>query len=303
MNSTSLFKALLLAFMLVGASSVAYAQQKTISGKVSDSNGDPVMGAVVMAVVGGSTQGQTTDIDGMYTISIPSSVKTLTFSLLGYDDVIETIGNRTEINVTLKESSLYLEEAVSIGYAKVKRKDLTGSSVSVSGNDLAQVPATTAAQALSGKAAGLSIVSQSGAPGADLNITIRGGSSITQSTSPLYIVDGFAMEDGLKMVDINDIESIDVLKDASATAIYGAQGSNGVILITTKSGKAGKTTVTYNAYAQFEKISRNLAMLGPEDYVKYQYEFAMLNTGGKIGEWANMFGGSLSDPDFCVFLI
>ena len=182
MNSTSLFKALLLAFMLVGASSVAYAQQKTISGKVSDSNGDPVMGAVVMAVVGGSTQGQTTDIDGMYTISIPSSVKTLTFSLLGYDDVIETVGNRTEINVTLKESSLYLEEAVSIGYAKVKRKDLTGSSVSVSGNDLAQVPATTAAQALSGKAAGLSIVSQSGAPGADLNITIRGGSSITQST-------------------------------------------------------------------------------------------------------------------------
>lgn len=298
MNSTSLFKALLLAFMLVGASSVAYAQQKTISGKVSDSNGDPVMGAVVMAVVGGSTQGQTTDIDGMYTISIPSSVKTLTFSLLGYDDVIETVGNRTEINVTLKESSLYLEEAVSIGYAKVKRKDLTGSSVSVSGNDLAQVPATTAAQALSGKAAGLSIVSQSGAPGADLNITIRGGSSITQSTSPLYIVDGFAMEDGLKMVDINDIESIDVLKDASATAIYGAQGSNGVILITTKSGKAGKTTVTYNAYAQFEKISRNLAMLGPEDYVKYQYEFAMLNTGGKIGAWANMFGGSLSDPDF-----
>lgn len=298
MNSTSLFKALLLAFMLVGASSVAYAQQKTISGKVSDSNGDPVMGAVVMAVVGGSTQGQTTDIDGMYTISIPSSVKTLTFSLLGYDDVIETVGNRTEINVTLKESSLYLEEAVSIGYAKVKRKDLTGSSVSVSGNDLAQVPATTAAQALSGKAAGLSIVSQSGAPGADLNITIRGGSSITQSTSPLYIVDGFAMEDGLKMVDINDIESIDVLKDASATAIYGAQGSNGVILITTKSGKAGKTIVTYNAYAQFEKISRNLAMLGPEDYVKYQYEFAMLNTGGKIGEWANMFGGSLSDPDF-----
>lgn len=124
MNSTSLFKALLLAFMLVGASSVAYAQQKTISGKVSDSNGDPVMGAVVMAVVGGSTQGQTTDIDGMYTISIPSSVKTLTFSLLGYDDVIETVGNRTEINVTLKESSLYLEEAVSIGYAKVKRKTL-----------------------------------------------------------------------------------------------------------------------------------------------------------------------------------
>ena len=298
MKLSILFKTLLLACLFAGNQSIAFAQQKTISGQVSDSKGEPLMGAVVMAMINGQTRGQTTDADGKYVIAVPSSVKTLTFSLLGYDDVIETIGSRTEINVTLIESSIYLEEAVSIGYAKVKRKDLTGSSVSVSGNDLAQIPATTAAQALSGKAAGLSIVSQSGAPGADLNITIRGGSSITQSNSPLYIVDGFAMEDGLKMVDINDIESIDVLKDASATAIYGAQGSNGVILITTKSGKAGKTTVSYNAYTQFEKISRKLAMLGPEDYVKYQYEFAMLNTGGKIGEWANMFGGSLSDSDF-----
>ncbi len=289
---------LLTAAMLMAGTICASAQNRTVSGTVTDSDGNPVMGAVVMAMVGNTPQGQTTDENGMYSIDIPASVKTLTYSLLGYDDVIETVGSRSTINVVLRESSLYLEEAVSIGYAKVKRKDLTGSSVSVSGNDLSQIPVTTAAQALSGKAAGLNIVTQNGAPGAEINITVRGGNSITQSTSPLYIVDGFAMEDGLRMVDINDIESIDVLKDASATAIYGAQGSNGVILITTKSGKAGKTTVSYNAYGQFERISKKLSMLGAEDYAKYQYEFAMLNTSGKIAEWANMFGGSLSDSDF-----
>lgn len=277
---------------------MSYAQDKTVTGKVTDSNGDPVYGAVVMANDGNSSIGEMTAEDGRYSITIPSGVKFLTYSLLGYEDVVENVSGRDVIDVVLRESSMYLEEAVSIGYAKVKRKDLTGSSVSVAGDELSQIPATTAAQALAGKAAGVSIVSRSGAPGSEININIRGGNSITQSTSPLYIVDGFAMEDALRMVDVNDIESIDVLKDASATAIYGAQGSNGVILITTKSGKAGKTTVTYNVYGQFEKLSKKLPMLGVEDYVKYQYEFAMLNTSGKIAEWADMFGGSLSDPDF-----
>ncbi len=298
MKLATFHKSLLAVLLLIGNCALALAQSRTVTGTVTDKNGDPVVGAVVMAVIDNTPQGQMTGVDGRYSIDIPASVKTLSFSLLGYDDVIETVGSRSVIDVTLTESSLYLEEAVSIGYAKVKRKDLTGSSVSVSGNDLSQIPVTTAAQALSGKAAGLNIVTQNGAPGADINITVRGGNSITQSTSPLYIVDGFAMEDGLRMVDINDIESIDVLKDASATAIYGAQGSNGVILITTKSGKSGKTQVSYNAYAQFERISKQLEMLGVEDYVKYQYEFAMLNTSGKIAEWANMFGGSLSDSDF-----
>jgi len=260
--------------------------------------GQPLYGAVVSARVGSSAIGQSADENGKYSITVPESVSTLLFSLLGYEDEVVNIQGRSIVDVSLEESSLFLEEAVSIGYAKVKRKDLTGSSASVSGSELSQIPVTTAAQALTGKAAGVSIITQSGAPGADINISIRGGNSITQSTSPLYIVDGFAMEDGLRMVDINDIESIDVLKDASATAIYGAQGSNGVILITTKSGRSGKTSVSYNAYAQFERISRKLSMLPVEDYVKYQYEFAMLNTSGKIADWADMFGGSLSDGDF-----
>ncbi len=189
-----------------------------------------------------------------------------------------------------------MEEVVAIGYAKVKRKDLTGSSVSVMGDDLKNVPVTTAAQALTGKAAGVNIVTQSGAPGADINITVRGGSSITQSTTPLYIVDGFAMENGLQNVDINDIATIDVLKDASATAIYGAQGSNGVILITTKSGKAGKTSVQYNTYFSFEKLGKKLDLLDVADYVKYQYEFQTY--AGNIDNWTDMFGGDKTAADF-----
>ena len=297
MKAINFCKSLLVAgLMLLGVS--AFAQNRTITGKVVDSNGDPVVGAVVMAASGNSTIGEMTDEKGQYSITVPQSVKSLSFTLLGYEDAVETIGSRSVINVTLQDSSLFLEEAVSIGYAKVKRKDLTGASASVGGSELTQIPVSTAAQALTGKVAGVNITTQSGAPGADINITVRGGNSITQSTAPLYIVDGFAMEDGLKMVDVNDIETIDVLKDASATAIYGAQGSNGVILITTKSGKSGKTSVSYNAYGEFEKVSKSLSMLGVEDYVKYQYEFAMLNSSGKIDEWANMFGGDVSSADF-----
>ncbi|MBQ9400260.1 MAG: TonB-dependent receptor [Bacteroidales bacterium] len=282
----SSFLLMVAVFMCFGVS--ALAQERHISGKVVDSNGDPIAGAVVIAREGAFTVGQSTDLDGNYSIDVPASVRTLTFSMLSYEDVTETIGGRSVINVVMPDASLYLEEAVSIGYAKVKRKDLTGSSVSVAGSEIAQVPVTTAAQALTGKAAGVNITTQSGAPGASVNITVRGGTSITQSTSPLYIVDGFAMENGLQNVDINDIESIDVLKDASATAIYGAQGSNGVILITTKSGKAGKTQVTYNGYVEFEKLGKKLALLGVEDYVKYQYEF--MEMAGKMSSWINMFG-------------
>lgn len=157
-------------------------------------------------------------------------------------------------------------------------------------------PVSTAAQALAGKAAGVNIVQQSGAPGSEINITVRGGTSITQGTQPLYIVDGFQMENGLQNVDINDIESIDVMKDASATAIYGARGSNGVILITTKSGKSGKTEVSYNGFVSFDHLGKKLDLLGVEDYVKYQYEFQLLRSNQS--SFANLFGGNINDADF-----
>lgn len=232
---------------------------------------DVVIGASVS--VKGSSNGTITDMDGNYTLTVSPADKELTISFIGYDTQIITIGNQTRIDVMLRESSHMLDEVVAIGYAKVKRRDLTGSSVSVGADELRMSPVTTAAQALAGKAAGVQIVTASGAPGADINITVRGGTSITQGTDPLYIVDGFQMENGLQNVDINDIESIDVMKDASATAIYGARGSNGVILITTKSGKSGKTEVSYNGFVSFDRLGKKLNLLGVEDYVKYQYEF------------------------------
>jgi len=231
-------------------------------------------------------------LDGNYTITVSPSDKELTFSFVGYDSQTISIGSQTRIDVTLQETSHMLDEVVAIGYAKVKRKDLTGAISSVSGAELASVPVVSAAQALQGKAAGVNIVTAGGAPDAGFNITIRGGTSITQSTKPIYIVDGFEMGDALSNIDINDIESIEILKDASSTAIYGSRGSNGIVMITTKSGKQGKTTVNYNTYLSFDKLSKKLNMMSnTEDFVKYQYEMAELQ--GKTTQWSNVFDNSL----------
>lgn len=284
----------LLMLLLIGCPLSIFAQNKTITGTVRDAI-DVVIGASV-TVKGDKSIGTITDMDGKFTLSVPATAKELVVSFIGYEDQMLPIGNKTHFDITLKESSVMLEEVVAIGYAKVKRKDLTGSSVSVSSNDLKMAPVTTAAQALQGKAAGVSVVQQSGAPGAEINITVRGGTSITQGTQPLYIVDGFQMENGLQNVDINDIESIDVMKDASATAIYGARGSNGVVLITTKSAKAGKTEVSYNGFVSFDKLGKKLDVLGVEDYVKYQYEFQALR--GSYSDFVGFFGGDLNAPDF-----
>lgn len=284
----------LLTVLLISCSLSVLAQNRTITGTVKDAM-DVVIGASVM-VKGNNSVGTITDLNGNYSISVPASAKDLVISFVGYETQTVAINNRTKIDITLKESTQMLEEVVAIGYAKVKRKDLTAATSSVGGEALAIAPVTTAAQALTGKAAGVSVTTQSGAPGADINIVVRGGTSITQSTSPLYIVDGFVMDDGLKNVDINDIASIDVMKDASATAIYGSAGANGVIIITTKSGKSGKTEVSYNAYVSFEKLGKKLSVLGVRDYARYQYEFQTL--AGNSDKWADMFGGNTSDADF-----
>lgn len=284
----------LLMLLLIGFPLSLIAQNKTLTGTVRDAI-DVVIGASV-TVKGNNAVGTITDMDGNFTLSVPASAKELVVSFIGYENQTVTIGSKTHFDVTLKESSVMLEEVVAIGYAKVKRKDLTAATASVGGAELAKVPVTTAAQALSGKAAGVNVIQQSGAPGADIQITVRGGTSITQSSEPLYIVDGFQMENGLQNVDINDIETIDVMKDASATAIYGSAGANGVILITTKSGKSGKTEVNYNGFVSFSKLGKKLDLLGVEDYVKYQYEFQLLR--GNEDSWAGIFGSDVSSPDF-----
>lgn len=274
--------------------SMAFAQNSIqVSGTVQDELG-PLPG--VSVAIKGTTTGTLTDLDGNFTLAVPNDKVTLTFTFLGYVPQNIVVGSNRTLNVTMKSEDNSLDEVVVIGYGTVRKKDLTGSTVSVKGSAIANIPVTTAAQALAGKAAGVNIVQQSGAPGANVQITVRGGTSITQGTEPLYIVDGFQMENGLQNVDVNDIESIDVMKDASATAIYGARGSNGVVLITTKSGKLGKTEVSYNTYFSFNRLGKKLDLLSVEDYVKYQYEFNELR--GDINRFANFFGGDVNAPDF-----
>lgn len=277
----------------VGAS---VAQSIVVTGTVTEKgSGDPLPGVSIL--IKGTSMGAQTSSTGTYKITVAGNGPvTLVFSSISYKNYESTVSASQTLNVQLEEASTVLNEVVAIGYATVKRKELTGSSVSVTGDDLKLAPVTTAAQALTGKAAGVSVITQSGAPGADINIVIRGGSTITQGSSPLYIVDGFQMDNALQEVDINDIASIDVLKDASSTSIYGSRGSNGVVLITTKSAKSGKTEVSYNGYYGFNKLGKKLPVLDVPDYVKYQYEFQIL--AGKEANWANYFGGNITAPDF-----
>ncbi|MDE5690824.1 MAG: TonB-dependent receptor plug domain-containing protein, partial [Alistipes sp.] len=293
----------LTALFCVAAQAVS-AQNRTVTGRVMGPDGMPVVGATVIATdsqhKNAPLSGTTTDIEGRYSISIPAAASTLTVQFIGYETQTATIGGgRSVYDFSLKDSSVMMEEVVAIGYAKVKRKDVTGSTVSVSGQELASVPVMTAAQALQGRAAGVNIISSSGAPGADVSVTVRGGTSITQDTKPLYIVDGFEMSDALTAIDINDIETIDVLKDASATAIYGARGSNGIILITTKSAKKGKTQVSYNTYFSFDVLSKKLNVISDRaDFARYQYELAAVGGGESTysAVYDNNYG--VDQPDF-----
>jgi len=273
------------------------AQDINVKGIVSDDTGEPLMGATVL--IKGTQKGVATNLDGDFTLAAPSK-GTLVISYIGCKTKEVAINGRTDLGeIVLESNTEVLDEVVAIGYGTVKKKDLTGAVSSVSGSDLAKVPATSAAAALQGKAAGLNIVSQSAAPGAKLNITVRGGTSLTQGTEPLYIVDGFAMSDALNNIDINDIETIDVLKDASSTAIYGARGSNGIIVITTKSAQKGKTKIDYNGYVTFDRLSKKLDMMDNAlDYVGYQYEFA--NLQDKLNAYSVVYDDRLGvdTPDF-----
>ncbi|MGF7230134.1 TonB-dependent receptor [Arachidicoccus sp.] len=266
--------------------------QDPIHGIVTDSSGEPIAGASIF--IKGMQKGAISNAKGEYEINAKEG-DILEFNFIGFKSKDVRVGQSNEINVVLLAETSSLNDIVIIGYGTSKKKDLTGSIASISGDDIKQIPVATAAEAITGKIAGVNVVTQSGAPGADVNIVIRGGTSITQSIAPLYIVDGFESGD-LSSIDVNDIATIDVLKDASATAIYGARGSNGVIVITTKSGKAGKTRVTYNGYMNIQKLANQLNLMNPEQYVDYQYEYQILN--GNEAQWAKNFGSDINNPDF-----
>lgn len=250
----------------------AYAQNRTITGVVTDNKQEPLIGVNVM-VKGNKATGTITDIDGSYRLSVPSDKTVLVFSYIGYTPYEVTVGKNSKINIVLKEDTQALDEVVVIGYGTVKRRDLTGAIASIKGEEVAANPVSNVAQALQGRLPGVNVISQDGRPGATISVRVRGGGSITQSNEPLYVVDGFPVS-SIDDIPASDIESIDVLKDASSTAIYGARGANGVILITTKGAKEGRVKVSYDGYVQVKSVAKTLETLSAQEYILHNWSYA-----------------------------
>mgnify|MGYP003575359920 FL=1 len=242
-----------------------------VTGKVTDENGQPLPGLSIR--LKDNTASAITNNEGNYSITVPGSNAILVFSYLGFDTQEVALAGRTVVNVSMKEASTGLNQVLVVGYGTVKKSDLTGSVSSVKIEDLQKAPVFSFEDALGGRVAGVQVTSSEGGPGAENNIVIRGGNSITQSNSPLYIVDGFPLENpSSNSINNNDIESITVLKDASSTAIYGSRGANGVIVITTKQGKIGKPVVNFDGYYGIQNNIKQMDLLDPYEYVKLQIE-------------------------------
>lgn len=263
-------KFLLSALCILAISVSSFAQKVNVRGKVTDDEGRALPGVVVMT--GDKTVNTVTNSNGDYTIRVTSD-DILIYTMLGYREYEEKVGNKTRIDVTLYEDSEQLEDAVVIGYGYVRRVDLTGSVASVKTEEMMKAPVRSFEEALAGRVAGVQVNSTEGEPGSAINIVIRGQNSLTQENSPLYVIDGFPMESfDASSLNPADIESIDVLKDASSTAIYGARGANGVILVTTKSGQQGRTRVTYDGKAGFQFSTNKMELMSPYEFVKLQLE-------------------------------
>lgn len=251
--------------MMVSVALTPAVMAEIVTGTVLDDSGEPAIGASVK-LANNPKIATVTDIDGLYSIDVPDNADKLEFSYVGMETKIVSIDGRSKIDVIMVPKSTSLNEVVVIGYAATTRKELTGSVSSVKGDVITVTPGGDATKALEGRLAGVQIISTDGQPGATPSIRVRGGMSITQDNSPLYVIDGFPNEDGMANLNPADIESIDVLKDASATAIYGARGANGVVLITTKSGanNEGKANLTFDAYVGFRRLSKFLGVMDAE---------------------------------------
>ena len=254
-----------------------------VKGHISSSSGEPLIGANIS--LKGTQTGAISDNDGNYTITLPDGNGILVFSFVGYSPKEVQVNGKANINVSLAASISGLDQFVVIGYGEVKKSDLTGSVTRISRQDIESAPVASVDQALQGKAAGVQVTSVNGAPGAGTSIRIRGGNSISGSNEPLYVIDGFIGAGNLTSVDPGDIESVEILKDASATAIYGSRGANGVILITTKRGRKGKTNVAASFYMGAQQLPKEVNLLtGPQ-----LAEF--------VNERAKFFGTALIYPD------
>ncbi len=271
-------KKLLLCTILALAYSVQGFSQTgnfVVSGKVTNSQTGSPMDGVTIGIKGGKDIASTKQ-DGTYKLTLDSRNPTLVFSFVGFGTSEIAVNDRREINVAMTPASKGLDDIVVVGYQTKKRRDLTGAVSSIGAKDLKDVPLNSAAEALQGRLAGVQVVVSEGAPNADVDIFIRGRNGITSTSAPLYVVDGIQVDNALSVISPQDIESIDVLKDAASTAIYGARGSNGVVIITTKGGKntGGRTTVTLNTFAGITHLGKELKMMDPYNFVLYSYERA-----------------------------
>ena len=242
----------------------------TVTGKLTDEKKQPLPGVTITVKSTGKLT--VSDKDGNFKIVVPDGDAVLVFSSIGFAIQEIKVGNQKVINVMLKEQSAALEEMVVIGYGTQSRRDLTGAVSSVTAAQLKDIPGNSAIQALAGRLAGVNITTTEGGPGAAVTINVRGGGSITQDNTPLYVVDGVQVENALNILAPQDIASVDVLKDAAATSIYGARGANGVVVITTKGGKAQRTAVAYNYFFGINKLAKKFDLMNPAEFIEYNWE-------------------------------
>jgi TonB-linked SusC/RagA family outer membrane protein len=283
------FKRSKLLILLLGTlmTTFAYAQSQ-VSGTVKDQKNEPLPGVNVL--VKGTTQGTTTDANGKYQIEVPNSNAVLTFSFIGFTSAERPVGNQTVVDVTMEEDIQSLQEVVVVGYGTVKKSDLTGSVSTIKADAFKDMPVTTVDQALQARAPGVNVTQASSAPGGGLSVRIRGANSLISGSEPLYVIDGLPIypdnnsfgtggsgasasnrqaSNALASLNPNDIESIEVLKDASATSIYGSRGANGVVLITTKRGKEGQSVVNLESSFSTQTIAKEIDMLSGSDFARY----------------------------------
>ncbi len=290
-------KILLFFCVLAMGVNLAQAQTRQVSGKVTDKATNTAIPGVGITIKGTKIT-VVTNGDGNFKITVPSTGSTiLVAKSIGYNEKEMSVGDKNQINFTLEENSTLLNEVniVNIGYGTVRKEALTGSVASVTAKDLADFPVGTAAEALAGKLAGVTVTTTEGSPGAEISIRVRGGSSLTQDNSPLYIVDGIQVENALSVLSPNEIQSIDVLKDVASTAIYGSRGANGVVIITTKGGKDGRTIVSFDTYAGARQIVNKLEVMNPFEYASYQYELYNNNTSQEVKDSYTKRYGTFED--------
>ena len=282
-NFKSLKWYLLVAFLLVNI--IGIAQERKVTGKVTSS--EDLLGLPGANVyVKGSSVGGSADMDGNYSVFVSEKNAVLVFNYVGYQTVEVPVGNKTVINISLKPDTKNLDEVIVVGYGTRKKSDITGSVSSVTAKELTAYPTLNAEQALQGRAAGVSVQSNNGGePGAPVKIRVRGGTSINASGDALIVVDGFA---GVSMPAPQDIASIEVLKDASATAIYGSRGSNGVIMVTTKKGKPGKPVIEFSNSTSVQSVNNKLDLLDGPQFVAYRKSFTTHTDGGANTDWQDV---------------